>query len=276
MAGHPGTARGAEYGTAGHPGAAPGAEHGLQAGRRARPAAVAVLAVVAGGPPLIDRGPAQRLARQELARSIYRASGPRRVLNAIGRWLSSLLDGAGGAHQVQWWAVAALIVVVVLIIAGVLYWLGPTRRSRRRKKAAVLDGSQLGAADHRRSSAQLAASGDFAGAIVERVRAIAVDLEQRGVLLPRPGRTASELATEAASALPGGALPGGAAALHNAARLFDDVRYGGRAGNLSGYEQVRDLDSAIGSARTASVAMVGGSAPGSGPDAGRGQGTRSP
>jgi hypothetical protein len=217
-----------------------------------------VLAGPGGGTPLLHRGPGQRLARQELARSIYRPSWPRRVLDAIGRWLNSILGGTGGgAHQVQWWAVAALILLVVLIIAGVLYWLGPMRRSGRRKTASVLGGSQLSAADHRRNSEQLAASGDFAQAIVERVRAIAVDLEQRGVLLPRPGRTASELAAEAASALPATALPGGAPSLHNAARLFDDVRYGGRAGTRANYEQVRDLDSAIGSVRAAAVALAG-------------------
>jgi Domain of unknown function (DUF4129) len=229
-----------------------------------------MLAAPAAGAPLIDRGPAQRLARQELARSIYRASWPRRVLNAIGRWLNSLLDGGPrGAHQVQWWAVAALIVLAVLLIAGVLYWVGPTRRSGRHKTASVLGGSQLSAADHRRSSERLAAGGDFAAAIVERVRAIAADLEQRGVLLPRPGRTASELAAEAARALPATWLPGGAAALHSAARMFDDVRYGGRAGTVAGYEQVRDLDAAVMSARTASAATAGASAPGSGPPPGR-------
>jgi hypothetical protein len=225
-----------------------------------------VLTVAAGGPPLIERGPAQRLARQELARSIYRPSWPQRVLNAIGRWLDSLLDGgSGGAHQIQWWAVAVLIVVVALIFAGVLYWLGPTRRRRRRKVASVLDSFQLSAADYRLLSERLAAKGDFAGAIIERVRAIAVDLEQRGVLLPRPGRTASELATEAASSLPATSLPGGAATLHQAARLFDDVRWGDRAGTPASYEQVRDLDTAIGSIRAASVAAVPGpmTAPGS-------------
>jgi Domain of unknown function (DUF4129) len=225
-----------------------------------------VLTVAAGAPPLIERGPAQRLARQELARSIYRPSWPQRVLNAIGRWLDSLLDGgSGGAHQIQWWAVAVLIVVVALIFAGVLYWLGPTRRRRRRTVASVLGGFQLSAADYRQLSERLAAKGDFAGAIIERVRAIAVDLEQRGVLLPRPGRTASELATEAASSLPATSLPGGAASLHQAARLFDDVRWGDRAGTLASYEQVRDLDTAIGSVRAASVAAAPGpvTAPGS-------------
>jgi hypothetical protein len=234
-----------------------------------------VLAVAAGGPPLIHRGPAQRLARLELARSVYRPSWPRRVLDAIGRWLSSIFGSSSGAgpHQVRWWAVAALIVAFVLVIAWVLYRLGPIRRSRR-TAASVLGDSQLSAADHRRNAERLAASGDFAGGIVERVRGIAVDLEQRGVLLPRPGRTASELAAEAAAALPAASVPGAAAALHRAARLFDDVRYGGRAGTLAGYEQVRDLDSAIMSARTASVAMIGGPATGPPPDAATSQAAR--
>lgn len=239
-----------------------------------------------GGTPLIDRGPAQRLARQELGRSVYRPSGLRRELNAIGRWLNSILGSGsgGGPRHVQWWAAAALAAVAVLVIAGVFYWLGSPRRSSRRRAASVLGSSQLSAADNRRNSEQLAASGDLAGAIVERVRAVAAELEQRGVLLPRPGRTASELATEAARSLPATSLAGGAAALHHAARLFDDVRYGDRAGTLAGYEQVRDLDAAIMSARTASVALVGAAAPGPGaaggsrgtPDPGSGPGTRSP
>jgi hypothetical protein len=104
---------------------------------------------------------------------------------------------------------------------------------------------------------------------------------------PRPGGTASERAAEAARALPAAVLPGGAAALPAAARLFDDVRYGGRAGTREGYEQVRDLDEAIRSARTASVAPIGAGAVGisgagasgvgadvPGSDAGQGPGPR--
>ncbi|MGH3274012.1 MAG: DUF4129 domain-containing protein [Streptosporangiaceae bacterium] len=214
---------------------------------------------------LIHRVPAQRLARQELARSIYRPSIPSRIGGAIGRWLRSLFFGGrmhgqpGGGH-VQWWAAAVLVALVAAIVAGVIYWIGPARLSRRQRVPAVLDGSQLSAVDHRRNSEQLAASGAFAEAIVERMRAIAVGLEQRGVLMPRPGRTASELAAEAAHALPATTLPGGGVALHEAARLFDDIRYGGRTGTRAGYEQVRDLDTAIMSARTATLATVGGPA----------------
>jgi hypothetical protein len=232
-----------------------------------------VLAAAAGGSPLIHREPAQRLARQELARSLYRPSWLSRVLDAMGRWLAALLEGGpGGPHHVQWWAVAALIVIVVLIVAGVVYLIGPTRRSGRRRAAAVLDGTRLSAGDHRLTSEQHAAAGEFGAAVIERMRAIAVDLEERGVLPPRPGRTASELAAEAAGALPPAALPGGGAALQEAARAFDDVRYGGRPGSRQGYEQLWDLDSAIMSARTASVAAIGPAAAGPGPSGRRGPG----
>jgi len=199
----------------------------------------------------IGRGPAQQLARRELARSIYKPSLWHRILNAINRWLNSALGSAGPQHA-GWWTLIVLIAVGVAIIFGVVAWIGPARRARRRRPVAVLAGGQLTAGEHRGNAERLAASGDFAGAIIERVRAIAVELESRGVLLPRPGRTASELATEAAAA-----LPGDAAGLRDAARLFDDVRYGGRAGTLVGYHRVRDLDSGIASARTPAVAAAG-------------------
>ncbi len=74
-------------------------------------------------------------------------------------------------------------------------------------------------------------------AIIERLRAIAVDLEAREILLPVPARTAMELATEA-----GAAFPAEATSLASAARLFDDVRYGGKAGTDGGYDRIRALD----------------------------------
>jgi Domain of unknown function (DUF4129) len=198
-----------------------------------------------GVPPGIGREPAQRLARRELARSLYQPSPWQRLRNAVSGWLNSVLGGAGPRHA-GWWTLIVLIVVAVAVIAGLIAWIGPARRSRRRRPAAVIGGAQLTAADHRRNAERLAATADFAGAIVERVRAIAAELESRGILPPRPGRTASELATEAA-----GSAPGTSTALRTAARLFDDVRYGGRAGTPEGYDQVRDLDLRITAARAA-------------------------
>jgi hypothetical protein len=220
-----------------------------------RAAAAAVSTVV---PPGIHRAPARQLARQELSRSIYQPSLAHRIVNDVLDWLNSIL-GPVGPQRTGWWTLIVVIVVAVLVIFGVIAWIGPTRRTRRQRAAAVLSGEQLSAGNHRQNSDRLAAAGDFAGAIVERFRAIAVQLESRGVLLPRPGRTASELAAEAASS-----LPASAAGLRDAARLFDDVRYGDRAGSPAGYERVRDLDASIASARTPTVATARPAAAGAG------------
>lgn len=200
-------------------------------------------------PPGIHRIPAQRLARRELAKAIYRPSFWSRLNRDIFGWLNSLQIGP---QRAGWWALIAAVVVVILIIAGVLYWIGPMGRRRRERAGAVLAGTQLTAVDYRQAAERRADAGDYAGAIIERTRAIAVELETRGVVLPRPGRTASELAAEAAVS-----LPDQAAGLREAARLFDDVRYGDRPGTLAGYQQVRHLDESIRSARTPVVAAAG-------------------
>ena len=72
------------------------------------------------------------------------------------------------------------------------------------------------------------------------MRAIATELDERGVLRPLRGRTADEFAAEA-----GRALPPYAADLRGAALLFDEVRYGQRAGSRPGYERIADLDTRI-------------------------------
>jgi hypothetical protein len=225
----------------------PSAFPGLQA---------AVLAAGGGTPRYIHRVPAQRLARRELARSIYGESFWQRIGNSINRWLNHLL-GSAGPQRGGWWMLIVLICVAVLVIAGVLIYIGPARRSRRQRATAVLTGRPLSAADHRREADRLAEAGEYAGAIIERFRAIAVELESRDVLQPRPGRTASELAAEAADP-----VPDSAADLRAAALLFDDVRYGDRPGTLAGYQQVRALDATLHAARTPAVSAAGGSGPG--------------
>ncbi len=80
----------------------------------------------------------------------------------------------------------------------------------------------------------------WAEAIRERLRAIARELEQRGVLDPRPGRTAAELSREA-----GAQLPALAEDLRNAASIFDRVWYGGRTATAADEELLRRLDSRV-------------------------------
>ncbi len=103
---------------------------------------------------------------------------------------------------------------------------------------------------------------------MERVRAIACDLDERAVLTPRAGRTAHEMAGEAAAA-----LPAETAALRGTALLFDDICYGGRPGTQEAYALVSDLDTRISAAAPKPGAILREPGAGAGAGAGAGPGT---
>jgi hypothetical protein len=172
----------------------------------------------AGG-PAIGRLRGQQLARRELARSIYRPSLLARIWHDITHWLGSLPSTSAGTPS--WWGLVLTAVALAGGIATAVYWLGPTRVTKRRGDPAFIGTSPRSAREHRDAADQLAAAGNYGNAIVERIRAIVVDLEARDVVLRRPAE---------------------AVELSDAARGFDDVRYGGRAGTERGYRRVRDLD----------------------------------
>lgn len=202
---------------------------------------------LAAGPPggaAVTRGAGQQLARSELSKRMYHPGVS--LVERIEVAIAHLLQSAQGAVPGGWWAVIALAALAVLAGAVILHRIGPVTRSRARAGAALLPDRPLSARDHRQEGERLAAAGDFAGAIVESLRAVALELEERRVLPPRAGRTADELAVEASAP-----LPGQAAGFREAALLFDEVRYGGRAGTRAGYRRLRDLDDAVSRARTA-------------------------
>jgi hypothetical protein len=208
----------------------------------ARLAARHVPAFGAGGIPVIGRRAAQRLARAELSKAIYhpQPSLTERAVRFLLAWLARLFQASqrvpGG-----WWGIVALIAIAVILVAIVLARIGPVARERRRAAELTPPGLARTARDHRAAAGRLAAAGDYAAAICERVRAIAAELDERGVLMPRTGRTADEFAAEA-----GQALPPHAADLLGAARLFDEIRYGQHPGTRTGYERVAGLDARIG------------------------------
>jgi len=206
--------------------------------------------LLAGGPG-IRRIPARNLARRELAQSMYRPSWLARVLRDIGHWFSSLVSPAASG-RVSWWVVALLCVVLLAAVAAALYWLGPASLTTRLRGQPVVSGRTRTAAEYRDAADRLAVAGIYQGAIIERVRAIAADLEARGVLLPRPARTAAELAAEA-----GAIFPAEATGLTAAGRLFDEVRYGGRAGTPAGYAELTALDLRLQAAAASQPAAAG-------------------
>jgi hypothetical protein len=208
----------------------------------ARGAVVAILTAAGGGGPGIGRKAAQQLARAELAKPEYHrhVSLTEAVILAVLRFLTRIVNAASGAVPGGWWALVALAAIAVLVTAGVLKWVGPLARTHRGSGPLAPEGETRTARHHRREAQRLAGAGDYTTATIECVRAIAAELEERGMLPPRIGRTADEFAAEA-----GRALPTHADALRYAARQFDEIRYGQRPGSRAGYERLSELDRRI-------------------------------
>jgi hypothetical protein len=203
----------------------------------------------------IGREAAQRLAHDELSKPIYHQES---LSQAIAHWVSSLLNslfsGASSVTPGGWWTVVALVALVVAAVALVVARVGPVARSARKPGPALDPGSRVMTARQlREAAAASAAGGDYTDAIVARLRAIAAACEERGITARNAGQTANELAAAA-----GGRFPGHATELAAAARLFDQVRYGGGVGTRDGYERLRQLDDALASQHPVPL-------PGSGP-----------
>lgn len=183
----------------------------------------------------VDRETAHDAAARELAKPIY----PKPSLSErIGLWLNDLLQrlmDTAGTLPGGWPTVVALglLVLAALVIAARIL-----RRTMDDGGARRLYGSRaMSAADHRVRADQMAAQGNWAIAIRQRVRAVGRQLEEDGVLTPVPGRTAGELAQHA-----GVAMPEFATELASAATIFNDVTYGQQPGTESDYRLVSSLD----------------------------------
>lgn len=194
----------------------------------------------------ITRDGARRDAARELSKSIYAGLRPsllRRVLNAALQELTRVLAGAASATPGGWVGLLGLLTLAVAATVAVRMRVGPLAR-----RHAVFDGADAGralvAADHRARAEAFAAQGQWAEAVRERMRAIVRELEGRGVLDPRPGRTALEVAAEA-----GTALPAAASDLREAAIRFDEIWYGGRLATAAADAQLRATDARIQAAR---------------------------
>lgn len=194
--------------------------------------------LLASGVDGLSREQAADAARRELSRRQYQDAQPSladRVLAWVLRTLVDLLDRAATHAPGGRAGVLLLLLVLVLLVAVVLTRLRPRRAGRPQPLFDLAPA--VTAADHRARSEAAAATGDYAEAVRERLRAVVRELEVRGVLDPRPGRTADEVARDAAAAVPALATD-----LHRAVGLFDEVWYGGRAATPEAYAALAELD----------------------------------
>ncbi|MEW1982182.1 DUF4129 domain-containing protein [Citricoccus sp. NPDC079358] len=194
-----------------------------------------------------DRDEAQRLIREELARPEYAQAEPNPVLEWLGGILSSVLEWlgtlGGAAPSLPGW-VLPLILVAVAVVVLVLLRPRATAAARARRTAAVLSDRTVTPEQHRRMAETAFAAGDHGAALVAWFRALVRHAEERTVLDPRPGRTA----TEAAHGL-GTAVPTERQALEAAAGAFNAVVYGDRPTTAARATDVRDLDARLAAQR---------------------------
>jgi hypothetical protein len=187
----------------------------------------------------IDRDAAHEAAQRELDKPIYpRASLTDRLSELIDDLAYRIAQGGAGVPG-GWLTIGVLL---LLIAVAVVVAVRVARRTMRTDRGdhTLYGGHELRAAEHRATAEQHAAAGQWALAIRHRLRAIARQLEESGVLPPVAGRTATELATDA-----GLAIPQLSTELRDAAAAFNDVTYGDRPGTEAAYRSVSALDDHI-------------------------------
>jgi hypothetical protein len=185
----------------------------------------------------IDRDAAHQAAQAELSKPIYsKGSAARQFAEWLNELLYRLLEKTASVPG-GWLTVTVLVLLLVIAVAVAVRIARRTIRTRRGGDYLLFEAAQLTAAQHRATAESYAAQGDWAAAIRHRLRAVARQLEETGVLQPAPGRTANELARDAGAALPhlGGELS-------QAATAFNDVTYGERPGTQAAYQMIVDLD----------------------------------
>lgn len=200
----------------------------------------------AAGVDDITREAARRAAREELLDRRYRDAQPPLAVRLVGRLIREffhLLDRAAGGVPGGRIGLLLLALLIAGLVGVVVVRLRPA--GWRSGSAAVFAaGVALTPEEHRELAELAAAQGRWADAVRERLRAIVRELEARGVLDPRPGRTAGEVAGEASSAVPSLSIE-----LRRATTTFDEIWYGGRTADPSAYAVLVAADRAVTTAR---------------------------
>jgi hypothetical protein len=185
----------------------------------------------------IDRDAAHQAAQIELSKPAYaKGSAAQQFAEWVNELLYRLLAKTSSIPG-GWFTTTVLLILLAIAVVVAVHIARHTMRTRRGGDYQLFETAQLTAAQHRATAESYAAQGDWAAAIRHRLRAVARQLEETGVLEPIPGRTANELARDA-----GAALPHLAGELSQAATAFNDVTYGERPGTEVAYRMTVALD----------------------------------
>ena len=185
----------------------------------------------------IDRDAAHQAAQIELDKPIYsKGSATQQFADWVNELLYRLLQKTSSIPG-GWLTTTVLLIVLAIALVVAINVARRTMRTHRGGDYQLFESAPLTAAQHRATAESFAAQGDWAAAIRHRLRAVARQLEETGVLEPAPGRSANELARDA-----GAVLPHLAGELSQAATAFNDVTYGEQPGSQAAYQMIAELD----------------------------------
>jgi len=191
-----------------------------------------------------DGDEARRRAQEELSKAEYQAAKPNwfdQLAADVADWFFGLFDGDGTGAVAPLALTMITIVVVAAVVVALIVWGRPrASRSVRGRTDLLGEKDDRTAAQLRADAERRARDGDWDGAVVLRFRALARGLLERDLIDPAPGATAQGIAREAAPALPQLAEP-----LHDAATLFDGVRYLGASASEADYRALAATDDLI-------------------------------
>ncbi|OBI57267.1 DUF4129 domain-containing protein [Mycobacterium sp. E787] len=200
----------------------------------------------------IDRDAAHQAAQIELNKPIYsKDSAARQFAEWVNEQLYRLLEKTAKIPG-GWFTTTVLLVLMAVAVVVAIHVARRTMRTNRGGDYRLFEAAQLTAAQHRATAESFAAEGNWSAAIRHRLRAVARQLEESGVLEPALGRTANELARDA-----GAALPHLSSELSEAATAFNDVTYGERPGTEAAYRMIAALDDHLRSRGPAAPATAG-------------------
>ena len=185
----------------------------------------------------IDRDAAHDAAQRELNKPIYpRGSLTDQLTRLLDDFLFKIMSG-GASVPGGWLTITVLLILVTVAVVVAVRVARRTMHTNRGRQGALFSSTEMSSAEHRSAAETAAAQGDWTTAIRQRLRAIARHLEETAVLLPVPGRTATELARDARQA-----VPDQNDELRCAATVFNDVTYGELPGAEPAYRMIADLD----------------------------------
>ncbi len=191
----------------------------------------------------MTREGAAQAAHDELSKRIYQQAQPsvtQRIFSAVLRWIADAYHRIVNATP----GGAVGLLIIVAAVAGLVVVLlrrrGVSARVRRSGDSGLELAPEQTSGELRAEADAMAAAGDWAGAVRARLRAVVRSLEEKGILDPRPGRTAAEVAAEA-----GGERPELREPLWKGALTFGEIWYGHRTATPADDRVMRELDAAV-------------------------------